>query len=210
MFEILATLAIMSIVMMVVYEGIDSMTFSVAGAENRLVNLDEARTLMDTTTKDLRTATRLQAGTSAFVIAKDTEVEFYANLDLSSTNGYAPVRVHIYVDGNDQLIEEVKEPDPASIADAPNYTYDSDPTNQPHVRYVGRYVANPAGSAIFTYLDQNGNAITPTPLTGTAMLGINSVGINLMIRKTSTGNIGYTTLQSTVHMPNMDYTQVSP
>jgi hypothetical protein len=209
MFEIVATLAIMSIVMMVVYQGVDSMTASVAGAENRLVNLDEARTLMDATTKDLRTATRLQAGTSAFVIAKDTEVEFYANLGLSSSNGYAPVRVHIYVDSNNQLIEEVKEPDQASIANAPNYTYDSDPTNQPRVRYVGRYVANPAGSPIFTYLDQNGNAITPTPLTGTALLGINSVTIELMIRKTPTGGIGYTTLQSTVRMPNMDFTQVS-
>ncbi len=113
MFEIVATLAIMSIVVMVVYQGVDSMTASVAGAENRLVNLDEARTLMDTTTKDLRTATRLQAGTSAFAIANDTEVEFYANLNLSSSNGYAPVRVHIYVDSNNQLIEEVKQPDAA-------------------------------------------------------------------------------------------------
>ncbi len=209
MFEIVATLAIMSIVVMVVYQGVDSMTASVAGAENRLVNLDEARTLMDTTTKDLRTATRLQAGTSAFAIANDTEVEFYANLNLSSSNGYAPVRVHIYVDSNNQLIEEVKQPDAASIANAPNYTYDSDPTNKPHVRYVGRYVANPSGSPIFTYLDQNGNPITPTPLTGTALLGINSVSIDLMIRKTPTGGIGYTTLQSTVRMPNMDFTQVS-
>ena len=209
MFEILATLAIMSIVMMVVYQGIDSMTFSVAGAESRLVNLDEARTLMDTTTKDLRTATRLQAGTSAFVVAKDSEIEFYANLNLSATDKYAPVRVHVYVDGNNQLIEEVKSADPGSVPNAPNYTYDADPTNTPRVRYVGRYVANPAGSPIFTYLDQSGNALTPTPLNAATLLSVNSVKVNLMIRKSPTGGIGYTTLQSTVRMPNMDFTQVA-
>ena len=50
-----------------VYQGINSAGQAIGGTEKRLANLDEARTLMAVSTKDVRTATRLQAGTSPFV-----------------------------------------------------------------------------------------------------------------------------------------------
>ena len=57
---------------------------------------------MAVSTKDMRTATRLQAGTSPFVLADKREVIFYANLNNNGTSGSVvdngPRRVRIYVD----------------------------------------------------------------------------------------------------------------
>jgi type II secretory pathway pseudopilin PulG len=204
MFEIVVTLAVMSVVMAVVYQGVDSLTGAVTGTERRLTNLGEARTLMDTASKDLRTAVRLQGGTSAFVLAKDTEVTFYANL-LPNPTVLAPRQIHIYVDSNSELVEEVKAPDASSVA--PNYTY-VDPNNHPTVRFVGRYIANDAAHPVFSYLDTNGNLLTPTPLSAQNLLAINSVRITLMIRKTAYAGTDFTTLENTVRLPNMDYSAV--
>ncbi len=105
----------LGIVLMVVYQGVDSVTQAIGGTERRLANLDEARILMAVTTKDIRTATRLQAGTSPFALADKREVIFYANLNNDGTSGSVvnngPRQVRIYVDSNSELIEEVKKPD---------------------------------------------------------------------------------------------------
>jgi type II secretory pathway pseudopilin PulG len=204
MFEIVVTLAVMSIVMMVVYQGVDSATGAVTGTEARLTNLGEARTLMDTATKDLRTAVRLQGGTSAFAVANDTEVTFYANL-LPNPTVLAPRQIHIYVNSDSELVEEVKAPDASSVA--PDYTY-VDPANKPVVRFVGRYIANDASHPVFTYLDDSGGALTPTPLGAQNLLAVNAVRIELMIRKSPHGGVDFTTLENTVRLPNMDYAAV--
>ena len=118
-----------------VYQGIDSAGQAIGGVEKRLGNLDEARMLMAVTTKDVRTATRLQAGTSPFVLANKREVIFYANLNNDGSSGSVvdngPRRVRIYVDTNNQLIEEVVKPDASSVP--PAYTY----TGAAARRYVG-------------------------------------------------------------------------
>ncbi|MGZ4754668.1 MAG: PulJ/GspJ family protein [Acidimicrobiia bacterium] len=69
MFEVIAVVTILGIVLAMVYQGINSATQAIGGTEKRLANLDEARTLMAVSTKDVRTATRLQAGTSPFTLA---------------------------------------------------------------------------------------------------------------------------------------------
>ena len=206
MFELIATIALMSLVMLTIYQGVDSLTSAAAGTDARLVNLGEARTLMGATTKDLRTALRLQAGTPAFTVAKDTEVTFYANL-LPNPTVLAPRQIHIYVDAQNQLIEEVKAPDASSVA--PNYTY-TNPANLPTVRFVGRYVANDAAHPIFTYYDSSATPLklSPTPLSAQNLLAIHSVQILLMVRKSPYRNIGFTTLLNTVRLPNMDYAAV--
>jgi hypothetical protein len=204
MVELMATIALMSVVMVAVYQGIDSLTTAASGTDARLVNLNEARILMGAASKDLRTAGKLQAGTPAFTVAKDREVTFYANM-LPNPTVVAPRQIHIYVDAQNQLIEEVKAPDAGSVA--PNYTY-TDPANQPTVRFVGRYIANGGTNPIFTYNDWNRQAITPTPLSSQNLLAIRSVTIQLMIRKSAYRNTGYTTLLNTVRLPNLDYSAV--
>ena len=60
MVEMMATVALMGVVLVAVYQGIDSLTQAASGTDSRLVNLNEARTLMSATTEDLRTAGRLR------------------------------------------------------------------------------------------------------------------------------------------------------
>ena len=67
----------------------------------------------------MRTATRLQAGSSPFVLADKREVIFFANLNNDGTSGSVvnngPRRVRIYVNVNNELVEEVIKPDASSV-----------------------------------------------------------------------------------------------
>jgi prepilin-type N-terminal cleavage/methylation domain-containing protein len=205
LFEVIVVVALLGVVLTMVYEGIASATKAIGGTEKRLGNLDEARLLMAVSTKDIRTATRLQAGTSPFVLANSREVIFYANLNNNGSSGSVvdngPRKVRIYVDSTSELIEQVTKPDATSIA--PAYTYNGTPTN----RYVGRYVANDASHPIFQYFDSNGAPLTNVPLSATDRLAVDSVEITLSIRRTSTFQLSATTLMNTVRLPNVDYQQ---
>lgn len=203
LFEVIAVVSILSIVLVMVYQGINSAGQALSGTEKRLENLDEARTLMAVSTKDVRTATRLQAGTSPFTLADKREVIFYANLNNdgagSSVVDNGPRRVRIYVDPSSQLIEEVVKPGVTSVP--PAYVYTGTPTR----RFVGRYVANATSQPIFRYYDTNGNELTATPLSATDRLAVYSVRITLAIRRATTLPIANTTLVNTVRLPNVDY-----
>jgi hypothetical protein len=205
LFEVIIVVAMLGIVLTMVYEGIDSAAKAIAGTEKRLGNLDEARVLMAVTTKDVRTATRLTAGTSPFILANKREVIYYANLNNSGSSGSVvdngPRKVRIYVDSNSQLIEQVTKPDASSVA--PAYTYNGAATN----RFVGRYIANSASNPIFRYFDPNGVELTNAPLSATDRLAVDSVEITLSIKRTTTFTLSATTLMNTVRLPNVDYQQ---
>jgi len=195
MVEVTATLMLLSIVMSFVYAGIDSSRKSITGELERTSNLSEAQTLMDAITKDLRTATRLQAGTAPFVAADDRDVTFYANLN-DATGG--PRKIRIYVDPTSEIISAVWQPDAGTIS--PNYTY----TGASALRYVGRYVTNTNLQPIFEYYDVNGVKLT-TPLNATALLATYSVKITLIVRKQTTLPVRAVTLVNQVRLPNVDY-----
>ncbi|GIU87958.1 MAG: hypothetical protein KatS3mg009_2473 [Acidimicrobiia bacterium] len=174
---------------------------TVTGTGERLRNLEEARNLVAVTAKDIRTAVRLEAGTSPFVLADDREAIFYANLDTTD----APKKVRIRVDGQNQLIEEVWDADAGSVA--PDYTY----TGTARVRYVGRFVANDVDTPIFEYLDDDGNVLASTPRSVSASdrLAVKSVRITLEVRRTSAFNDNVTTVVNQVRLPNLDYNAVA-
>jgi hypothetical protein len=197
MVEIVATLMLLSIVLTVVYSSVDSAQNAITGEQARLVNLDEARTLMDVTTKDIRTAARLQAGTSAFVVGQDRDVTFYANLN-NTTGG--PRKIRIYVDPSNILISQVWAPDVGSVA--PNYTY----TGAPTLRFVGKYVANTAAQPLFEFYDVDGNTLT-TPLSSSSLLAVYSVRVTLVVRKQTTLPVRAVTVVNQVRLPNVDYQQ---
>lgn len=196
--EVVTTLFLLSVFLGFVYAGIDSMRNALEGVERRTTNLNEARILMASMTKDLRLATYLEAGDPAFELADDREVIFYANLN--PTNG--PKRIRLYVDSQSQLLSEVQEPDVGSVA--PNYTY----TGTPEVRYVGRYVANTASQPLFIYLDDQGAELTATPLSSADRLRVNSIRIDLRVKKSTTLAIATTSVVNTVRLPNLQYQEV--
>ncbi len=197
--ELTIAIGMLAVVLAIVYGALMSATSAVNNTDQRLVNLGEARLVMDTASKDLRTATRLTASGSAFLTAAPNEVVFYGNLNPT----LGPKKIRIYVDANTQLVEEVTDPDASSVA--PNYTYDN---NTPRRRFVGRYVANPADQPIFTYIDAAGNAISPAPLDDAQKMAVRAVGIRLMIRKSTNLHVAPTTLVNQVRLPNLSYTAV--
>ncbi|MCZ7536379.1 MAG: hypothetical protein M5T61_10995 [Acidimicrobiia bacterium] len=197
--EVVATLSIMTIVMATVYQGFASTQNAIVGSEERLRNLDEARVLMAATSKDIRTAVRLSAGSSPFLYASGNETTFYANLDTVD----APKKVSIHIDSEDRLIEEVWTADESSVA--PDYTY----TDTPRVRFVGRYVDNSEAEPLFTYLDANGAVLSATPLSPTDLLAVRAVRIGLVVKKESGWSMRSTSLVNRVRLPNLDYNVVA-
>jgi hypothetical protein len=203
LFELMGTIAIMTIVMTVLYDGIGSLSAAVEGTDRRLQNLGEARHLMATSSKDLRTAARLQAGTSPFSLANKRQVTFYANLD----SNLAPIgarKIDISVDASSRLIEKLTTPDVNSCTTLCTYT-----TAQPISRFVGRFVANAASVPLFRYFDANGAELTNVPLNATDLLAVYSVRITLSIKKTTSYPVAFTTLINQVRLPNVDYQAVS-
>ncbi len=197
--EMVVTIALLSLVMVALYGGIASTTNALENAGKRLQNLDEARVLMAQTSKDVRTAARLSAGTSPFVFAANDEATFYGNLETTS----APMKIHIYVDPTSELVEQVWRADAGSIA--PNYTY----TGTPFVRFVGRYVVTNGAPPIFQYLDVNGNVLSNTPLSASDLLAVRAVRITLTVKRSTTAPLVPVTLVNRVRLPNLDYAAAS-
>jgi hypothetical protein len=197
--EVASALILLALVMTMLYSSLDSAGRAVAGTSMRVSNLDEARTLMAVLTKDLRTATRLQAGTSPFVVADTRDVTFYANLD-DTTSG--PRKIRIYVDSRNEIIASVQTPDSGSTA--PNYTY----TGAATPRYVGRYLANSATQPVFRFFDDSRTELAE-PLSASDLLAVDSVRITLEVREASTLPVGDVTLVDQVRLPNVDYQNTS-
>ncbi len=193
--EITAVLLILGIVIGFLFSSIESADRAVNATRMRISNLDEARTLMAVLTKDLRTATRLQAGTAPFVAADKTDVTFYANLN-NVTGG--PRKIRIWVGSKSEISAAVWAPDAGSVA--PNYTY----SGSPKIRYVGRYLANPPSQPVFEYFDDAGTKLT-TPVSAADRLAISSVRITLAVRADTNLPNGTVTLEDQVRLPNVDY-----
>ena len=200
--EVMVTVLLLGIVMTFVYKAIDTTQYAIAGETARLANLDEARTLMAVTTKDIRTATRLVPGTSPFVAGTYNEVTFYANLN-NTTGG--PRKIRIFVDSSSELVAQAWTPDSGSVS--PNYTY----TGTAAPRYVGRFVTNTTtAQPIFQYFAQpdpvTGIARQLTaPLSATDLLAVYSVKVTLVVRKQTTLPLRPVTLVNQVRLPNVDY-----
>jgi prepilin-type N-terminal cleavage/methylation domain-containing protein len=203
--EVMVVVAILGVVMLFALQSVASFETAATGGIRRLENLDEARVLMQVLTKDVRTTTRLETTTSPFVLADDNEVTFYANLNLSTA---CPKLVHLFIDSQDRLVENVTQPDGGSPEPTPpNCTYDD---NAPTTRLVGRYVDNAEDQPIFTYYYDDGGVLTAfspslTPLSGTDGLLVTAIGVELAIRKDTSLYVNHTTLQNRVRLPNVYY-----
>lgn len=234
--ELVVVISILGVVLTFVTQGLISMQNATVGQSYRLQNLDEARILMDTVSRDIRTATRLSATSSPFSIptsgagsvpapgfghsapyAGDTEVWFYSNLTLSSTNpSPCPDVVHLYVDTsvNPPVLKEQTISD-ANAGDTPPTCNYPTTASSYTTRLVGKYVANPSTEPVFTYWydDANGQPAafpqtstqTATGLQASDMLLVDEVGLTLAIREANNYHAPYTTLVNRVSMPNLDY-----
>jgi prepilin-type N-terminal cleavage/methylation domain-containing protein len=218
--EIMVVMSVLSIVMIFSLTSVASFERATTGQIRRLENLEEGRVLMAVVTKDVRTAVRMSSTTSPFIRADDHEVQFYANLNLSTA---CPKIIWVHVDSSSRLLEEVWDPDPLTSTTPPNCSYLGNPLGNPptgatRTRLVGRYVANTATEPIFTYYYDNAGTLTAfchdttlpcildvTPLTSTDSFVVTAVQVRLSIHKDTISAVGRTTLVNTVRLPNVFY-----
>jgi hypothetical protein len=229
----MVVVSLMTVVLGFVTRGFVGLQNASTASSLRLQNLDEARVLMDAVSKDLRTAARLSSTLSPFDVVlpasgpaalagwcssgcvapgtgiANTEVWFYSNLTLAAGNPTpCPDIVHLYVDKtvNPWVLKEQSLAADAGGA-PPNCVY----SVAPKTRLVGKYVANPVTSPVFTYYydDASGNPVaflsTDAPLSAANRLLVNAVGITLSVRQTTNFSVPYTTLINRVRLPNVDY-----
>jgi prepilin-type N-terminal cleavage/methylation domain-containing protein len=201
--ELLVAVTILAFVLAGMYQALNNLSSTAVEAEERVVNLDEARVLMATVTKDLRTATRLESTASPFLYADERRIVFHANINTNT----GPNRVTVFVDGTNQFVEQTVAPNAGSC---PNCTY----TGTGTTRVVGRWVANPTTQPIFSFFNGLGNPVAaplgdPLEASDPAELpllrSIESVEVNLSIRRTQTIGSKGTTLINRVRLPNVDY-----
>jgi prepilin-type N-terminal cleavage/methylation domain-containing protein len=231
--ELLITVSIMTVVLGFVTREFVGLQNASTASSLRLQNLDEARVLMDAVSKDLRTAARLTSTLSPFDVTlpasgaaalagwcttsctapatgiTNTEVWFYSNLTLTAGNPTpCPDIVHLYVDKTTSpwvLKEQSLGADAGGTP--PNCVYSVAPTT----RLVGKYVANPTTTPVFTYYytDASGNPAaflsTDTPLSAANRLLVNAISITLSVRQSTNFSVPYTTLINRVRLANVDY-----
>ena len=164
-------------------------------------NLDEARTLMAVTTKDIRTATRLQAGTSPFVQATNTDVTFYANLN-NTTGG--PRKIRIYVDPTKRADRVGAEPG-RRVGRA-----------QLHVHRAGQAPRSSAATSPTPSPRRSSRTTTtagtplPAPLTSSGSArGVLGEDHPRRSARPTTFPVADTTLVNQVRLPNVDYQQAT-
>ena len=199
--ELVVVTSIMSVILGFVLPAFSSIQRADVGNALRNENLGEARVLMGTVSKDIRTAARISSTSSPFLLADDREVTFYANLNLTTS---CPKRIHIYVDATSRLVEEVTDPD---AGDTPP---DCEYNGTPMVRLVGRFIANTPSQPLFTFYYELAGmptafTTTNTPLSATNLLLVEAVGIRFSIRKGTNFVVAPTTVVNRVRLPNVDY-----
>lgn len=224
--ELVVVVSLLGVILTFVTRGLVSMQNASVGQSLRLQNLDEGRTIMNTISRDLRTAARLTPTTSPFDVTAGSvpaagfgnappytglnEVWFYANLTLSATPTPCPDVVHLYVDtsANPPVMKEQTLPADAGGA-PPTCTY----TGSYTTRFVGKYLVNSNVLPVFSYYYDNAGtpavfATTSVPLSATDRLSVNAVGITLSIRQSTNYSVPATTLVNRVFLPNVDYNPI--
>lgn len=198
--ETMIVLLILSITLGAAFAALTSFQRQAVGSDVRAQNLAEARQMMATITRDLRTATKPARASGVtqppgFISAGARAVAFYANLDTPANGG--PRRITLEVDGSGVLWERSVAP----TGTYPSFTYTSTPTS----RRLGQFVVNTDAAPLFEYLDGNDVVLGPLPLTAAQLDRVAMVRVNLRVLRDSGLTVPATTLRTTVRMPNLAY-----
>lgn len=185
---------LISVVLGLVLVAFISMQRAWLQSAERHSNLSEAQVTMDNLSKDIRTATRLEAGTSPFELANANEMQVYANLNATA----GPRLLHIYVTDDRELAIDTTEADGGGSGCT---THDDNP---PSTQIVGTDVANSSGTPLFTYLDGDGDELA-TPVSASDMLQIEAVEIDLRVTPADNADVAETQLINRVRLPNVGF-----
>ena len=177
--EMTVVIALLSLVLAISLGSFNSFQSAASGSDRRVRDLAEARNMMAVLTKDLRTASAMQA-------IAGNDVTFLAYLNTTSATA-PPNKVRLYVDGQGRMFEAITPPDNPA---ANPVTYNGTASTHP----LG---ANVTGAAtLFRYLDATGAATT-------TLTAIRSVTITLTVSSPPSQGVAPTTLSSQVWLPNI-------
>jgi hypothetical protein len=177
--EMAVVVALLAVVLAVSMQSFNSFQRAASGSDRRMRDLGEARTIMAVLTKDLRTASAMQA-------VAGNDVTFLAYLNTTSATA-PPNKVRLYADGQGRLYEAITPPD--------------NPAANP-VTYTGAASTHPLGAnvtgaaTLFRYLDEDGAATS-------TLTDIRSVAITLTVSSPPSQGVAPTTLTSQVWLPNI-------
>lgn len=152
--ELVAAVALMSIVAAIAYAGLDSFTRASSATDDRALATVDARTALERLTRDLRAANPIDAlPASTPVSAYDTAVSFSVHCSAPSTDGCSAGRLraigYAVVDGR---LERTENGTTAALL-AP-----TGPASVPLAVRAGA-VANTAAEPVFTYFDAAGDPL---------------------------------------------------
>lgn len=186
---------LLSVVLGSVYDTIASTTKAVSGTDLRLQNLDEARAVMNTLTKDLRTASvPAVSGNPSFSAASGRGATFSSSLNAAPSPYNQPSIIQINVDASSRLVETVTPC--AWSGGACRYT-------SSQVRIVGSYVTP---DPFLQFSDASGtclNCTSPYTVAAPNLPNIASVTVSLQIKKSTSLSAKSTLLTNTVFLPNL-------
>ena len=204
--EMMVAIFILGMVMAGVYVGLNNIQSSSVGAAERVINLDEGRVLMDTLSKDFRTATRRTDTSNPLESASWQSATFYARLN---TPGQ-PVLVQIALDSEGRLEEMITDP-VCQVSITPCPVDEWEYPGPARTRIVGRWVDKTV--PVFTYYTvdpDNGDPVpvrldpsNPAPLTTLELAQVRAVQISLKIRRSPNIGATPTTLENWVRLPNI-------
>jgi prepilin-type N-terminal cleavage/methylation domain-containing protein len=208
--EMAVTVGLLGLVLATAFGAMTAFTGIAGGAERRMRNLEQARLLMNVTTRDLRTATpTLINGTevAAFVSATADSVEFYGNLRFDATTPVTdpPVRVRLFLETDPrdatrrQLVETVTALPTTAV-----------PSPAPRRRVIG--VSLLPDTEMFCYDTAEVAASTDlgawcASSTVPALADIAMVRVRILVQRSSAQ--GPTVLISSVYLPNVALDKVA-
>jgi prepilin-type N-terminal cleavage/methylation domain-containing protein len=215
--ELLVSISILAVVLAMATQALAMTTRVVGDNASRLDQGQQAKVAMESMSQVLRTAilpkqlsgTCTGCDTAAFITGDGTSVQFYANvnndlsLPTSGTTTFGPRRVTYNLTKTGAqagtLTETLQLPDAHAVTDF-NFTYCAPgPTCAIRTRVLARNVVTT--SAIFTYYDKNGTALT-VPLSATNLASVDS--IDLVVTVKIQGRVEGTTVTTRVMLPNAD------
>jgi type II secretory pathway pseudopilin PulG len=179
--EMTAVVALLGLVLALAFQSLSAYQRAAGGSEARQRSLEEARNMMAVLTKDLRTATDFESSLGS----SQRDVLFKANLNTAANA--LEKQVHLYVDTNDRLREDVRPVD-TPVTNPPTWT---GPWTS---RVVGQSVA--PGTAMFDFLDEGGGSTDDED-------EVVSVEITLSVDVPSATPAPGTVLTSQVFLPNL-------
>jgi hypothetical protein len=206
--EMAVTAALLALVLATAFGALTAFTGIAGSTERRMQNLEQARLLMNVTTRDLRTATPTLINgvkTAAFVSATADSVEFYGNLRFNATAPVTdpPVRVRLFLETDPrdatrrQLVETVTALPTTAV-----------PSPVPRRRVLGQSLL--PDTEMFCY-DTAAVAADPgswcASSTVPALADIAMVRVRILVQRNSAQ--GPTTLISSVYLPNVALDKVT-